>query len=46
VPLPGCPLGSGGHIRRSARWSGKMNIFTIIGIVVVILFVAGYFGLR
>jgi hypothetical protein len=24
----------------------KMNIFTIIGIIVVVLFVAGYFGLQ
>jgi len=25
---------------------GKMNLFTIIGIVVVVLFVAGYFGIH
>jgi len=30
----------------SARWSSKMNIFTIIGVIVVVLFVAGYFGLH
>jgi hypothetical protein len=32
--------------RAPALRSGKMNIFTIIGVIVVVLFVAGYFGLR
>jgi hypothetical protein len=36
----------GDHTPVSVRWSGKMNIFTIIGVVVVILIVVGYFGLR
>jgi hypothetical protein len=44
--LPGCSLDSAGHARISAHGSGKMNIFTIIGVIVVVLFVAGYFGLR
>jgi Mg2+ and Co2+ transporter CorA len=35
-----------GQARISARWSSKMNIFTIIGVIVVVLFVAGYFGLH
>ena len=32
----------------SARKSGEtdMKIFSIIGIIVVVLFIAGYFGLR
>ena len=44
--LLGCPLGLAGHAQISARWSSKMNLFTIIGIIVVVLFVAGYFGLH
>jgi hypothetical protein len=28
------------------RWENHMNIFYIIGVVVVVLFVLGYFGLR
>jgi hypothetical protein len=41
----GGPLQSDGRIQISPHWSGQMNLFTIIGIVVVVLFVAGYFGL-
>jgi hypothetical protein len=44
--LLGCPLGLAGHTQISARWNSKMNLFTIIGIIVVVLFVAGYFGLH
>jgi hypothetical protein len=34
------------HTQISARWSSKMNLFTVIGIVVVVVFAAGYFGLH
>jgi hypothetical protein len=30
----------------TTRRSNQMNIFTVIGIIVVVVFVAGYFGFR
>jgi hypothetical protein len=37
----------GAQLARSQKdKEGRMNIFAIIGVVVVILFVAGYFGFR
>jgi hypothetical protein len=30
----------------SAHGSTTMNLFTIIGVIVVVIFVAGYFGIR
>ena len=41
-----CPLGLAHHVEISAGWSSEMNLFTIVGVVVVVLFVAGYFGLH
>jgi hypothetical protein len=39
-------VGLARHTQISARWSSKMNLFTVIGIVVVVVFAAGYFGLN
>jgi hypothetical protein len=37
----------GTQLARSQKYKeGRMNIFTIIGVIVVIVFVLGYFGLR
>jgi Mg2+ and Co2+ transporter CorA len=44
--MPGCPLELDCHTQISARWSSRMNIFTVIGIIVVVMFVIGYFGLH
>jgi hypothetical protein len=42
--LTDCPVGSTARVAFDARRRIAMNLFTIIGVIVVVIFVAGYFG--